>query len=77
MNRHIKTDTYLAGCKESVVCLSHIHVVIVISKLKENTLFYVNMPCHKACWGYTQCSDGIWKERWCDEIQGWSDSDQV
>lgn len=53
MNRYIKADTYLAGCKESVVCFSHIHVVIVISKLKENRSFYVNMQHHKEFWGFT------------------------
>lgn len=54
MNKHIKADTYLAGCKESVVGLSHIHVVIVICKLKENRLVYVNMQHRKEeFWGFT------------------------
>lgn len=47
MNRHMKADTYLTGCKESTVCLSHVHVIIVTPELKENRLFYVNMQKNK------------------------------
>lgn len=43
MKRYMKIDIYFIGCKESVVCFGYIYVVIVIFKLKESRLFYVNM----------------------------------
>lgn len=42
MDRHTKAGTYLAGRKESVACLGHVHVVMVISKLEESRLFEVS-----------------------------------
>lgn len=53
MNRHMKTDTYLTGGKESIVRLSHVHVIIVTPKLKENRLFCVNMQKNKESWWFT------------------------
>lgn len=60
-NRHIKKNTYLAGCKESVVCLCHIHVVIVGSKLQGNRLFQVTMQMRNGLWRVTQSWGGCGK----------------